>query len=320
MTDETNKAPASPSLADTLFGDDAASGDAASGAKAAGLLAADIVTVSGTVYVVDRARAWPAMVPSRVPALEILRGRATAVGAEDVTRQMLEKLTPLEQSVLRPNDLQPQAEPLREAVIMLWRHKVAIMAKPDKGGEMSRSALDALLTETDAVVNALVAPEGFPPDLAEAFANIRSALARNAASLAQAESDLIRRMTATNLPVVKADVAKMTSMESVVADKDKRPPINKPLAIAAGVIFTIGLAFHGIGYLEKLNAPKPDKALEVIPTGLVQAHTKKGAPAVLMPLTPGAKVNDAVKEEVMKQAEKEGKKVRQLGPGEFIIQ
>lgn len=185
---------------------------------------------------------------------------------------------------------------------------------------MSRSALDGLLNETDAVVKALVVAPGTEVALAEATDAIRAVLSRGAAQLAQAESDLIRRMTQTNLPAIKPDQAKLTSIESA-PKAEEAPKVKGPLRYVAIAVFVAAAIFHAVntfGLFDK--SPPLEKALAEIPSGYVQARTKPGAPLVVLPALNAGKPTEEQKKAVLEQAKKEGKTVKEIAPGAYVVQ
>ena len=305
-------APSNPNLHALLFEENEALGAGQEGVA----LGDSIVTPSGNVFTVDKTRPWPAMVPEEQAGIAILLGRAQCQGLEELTREILKEHGPIEEAAMRGEQLPIDAGALRSALVMRWRQAVALYCMPAPGGQMSKSALDTLLNEADAVMQRLVVPEGVEGPMAESITKIRAHLARDVMVLAKAESELIRRLTNPEIPAV--GVAKKAAAKIITYAADVKREPKKKLPVVFAVCMAIGGLFHGVNFLLGLRDIPPPAMDPAIPAGFT-GHKDSTSGNMVIGRDPSKPYTAAELETLKAEAAKAGKVLRMVGPSEVLL-
>jgi hypothetical protein len=261
----------------------------------------------------DQPATWPGNVPSQAQALEILRGRLTLAMSLPVARKLQEKLTLPEREALQTDEA---GNVLREALVARWRLAAATDLLLTAEGRVDQGALDALLAETDRVLEAARATNGATSELALAIDRTAETLTTEAvefASNVKAASNqpaAVRHGPAPKKAAAPA-AGKMTFQAEEPQQGKKRSQRMQYIALA--VVLLGGAAYHVSGLLSSEQKPgypgAPPYTQVVVNPGsgsLVVQSTRAG------PVTPEQQA-------WLKSLEAKGMQVRQLGKGSYLV-
>jgi hypothetical protein len=277
----------------------------------------------------DGPAAWPANGPSAVEAEQLLRGALdgdldpSALGA--LARQVAAGLSELEREVFKGGTPAVDPAPLRRVAVLRLRVAAALATRPPHGTASDSGAVAELLSELDELLQAVKGLiDGASPELKLQLEPIRNALVREAVDFSEAchevgtaELPLIPAAEASR-PTGRAATAKVLSVHAGV-DEEDRPEEQRrrvmPLVTLA-VLLLLGAGYHAWNYFA--TPPRQEvPTFEGAPPGTMAVQNGK---ANFMVQLPGHKVNAADLETFMQREAKHGNRVREVGPGTWIIE
>jgi hypothetical protein len=258
---------------------------------------------------------WPGNVPSQAQALEILRGRLTLAVSLPGARKLQEKLTHPEREALQAEE---EAHVLRDALVARWRLAAATDLLLTAEGRVDQVALDALLAETDRVLEAARTTNAATPELALAIDRTAETLTTEAvefASNVKAASNKppVDRHAPVHKKAPAPAAGKVTFQAEAPQQEQGKKRSQRMQYIALAVVLLGGGAYHASKMLSSEEqqssypgAP-PHTQVVVNPSSgsLVVQSTRVG------PLTPEQQA-------WLKSLEAKGMQVRPLGTGSYI--
>jgi hypothetical protein len=263
----------------------------------------------------DQPATWPGNVPSQAQALEILRGRLTLAMSLPVARKLQEKLTQPEREALLADG---EGNVLRDALVARWRLAAATDLLLTAEGRVDQVALDALLAETDRVLEATRATNGATPELALAIDRTAETLTTEAvefASNVKAASNqpaAVRHGPAPKKAAAPA-AGKMTFQAEESPQQQGQQRSRRMQYIALAVVLLGASAYHVSNLLksdQKSGYPGAPPFTQVVVNpgsgSLVVQSTRAG------PLTPEQQA-------WLKSLEAKGMRVQQRGTGSYIV-
>jgi hypothetical protein len=271
--------------------------------------------------------AWPANGPGAVEAEQLLRGALdgdldpSALGA--LARQVAAGLSALEREAFTGATPAVDPGPLRRVAVLRLRVAAALAAKPPHGTASDSGAVAELLSELDTLLQAVKALiDGASPELKLQLEPIRNALVREAVDFSEA----CHEVGTAELPLIpaaahltgRAATAKVLSVHAGV-DEEDRPEEQRrrimPLVTLA-VLLLLGAGYHAWNYLA---APPRQEVptFEGAPAGTMAVQNGKSN---FMVQLPGRKVNAADLETFRQREARHGNRVREVGPGTWIIE
>src|SRR5262249_48828564 len=144
---------------------------------------------------------------------------------------------------------------LRNSVLSRWRFKMALKSRPTEGVPINTEALEALLTEADAVLASLQILPETQENVAAAIAAARGALAKEAVDLSEIAASEAHRaaQAAVEEKATKKyeRVARLVSVSSTAARQTVRSKLFW-VVFAAMALFTAG--YHGYQYWQSRQA------------------------------------------------------------------
>ncbi|HEX8440648.1 hypothetical protein, partial [Archangium sp.] len=257
---------------------------------------------------------WPGNVPSQEQALEILRGRLTLAVSLPGARKLQEKLTQPEREALQADGV---ADVLRDALLARWRLAAATDLLLTAEGRVDQAALDALLAETDRVLEAARTSNGATPELALAIDRTAETLTTEAIEFASNVKAASNQPVDRHAPVQKKAAAPAAGKVTFQAE-EPQPPQSKKRSqrmqyIALAVVLLGASAYHVSNLLKSDQKPgypgaPPYTQVVVNPSSgsLVVQSTRAG------PLTPEQQA-------WLKSLEAKGMRVQQRGTGSYLV-
>jgi hypothetical protein len=233
---------------------------------------------------------------------------------------LLGQLSEIESLALYGRPSPVDLTPLRNAILTRWRLAVALELRPPPGTAIDGGALEALLTEVDAVLANIQASADGNEAVSAAIAATRGALARDAVALSEIAADEAHR-AANAAAEAKATkkyqhVARLVSVSSETAKVAVRSKLFWAIAIVS--VLAAG-AYHGYRYL----APRPPPAVSSLPIDLppgVSGFKDDSRGIIVLTVPDRQQLPDAAALQQLKaKAEATGKAFHQIAPGEYIL-
>jgi len=256
---------------------------------------------------------WPGNVPSQAQALDILRGKLTLAVSLPGARKLQEKLTQPEREALQVDGAFPV---LRDALVARWRLAAATDLLLTAEGRVDQVALEALLAETDRVLEAARATNDAPPELALAIDRTAETLTTEAVEFASNVKAASNLPVDRHAPVQKKAAAPAAGKVTFQAEEPEQPGRKKSQRmqyIALAVVLLGGGAYHLTNLLksqeQKPGYPGAPPYTQVVVSpssgSLMIQSTRTG------PITPEQQA-------WLKSLELKGMQVRQLGTGSYL--
>jgi hypothetical protein len=271
--------------------------------------------------------AWPANGPSAVEAEQALRGALTGAAEASplgrVAEQTASGLSPLEHEAFGGGTLPVDAGLIRRVAVLRLRVAMALATRPPKGTASDSPAVAELLSEIDEL---LVSVKGLldqaSPAVKVSLEAIRNALVKEAVDFSEA----CHEVGTSEVPLAPAPLrasgraagARVLSVHAGVDEADRpeeRRRRRAPLMVLL-VVLALGGGYHAWNYYQA--PPKlPPATFEGAPAGTMAVQNGKSYFLVALP---GKQVNAADLESYKRREAKRGNRVREVGPGTWIIE
>jgi hypothetical protein len=270
--------------------------------------------------------AWPATGPSAAEAELALRallaGRPDSSPMRAVTEQTVAGLSGLERDVFS-GGVPLDAELIRHAAVLRLRTAVALATRPAPGTPVDSAAIAELLSEIDGVLHQVKALlDGATPETRAELEAIRNALVKEAVDFSEA----CHEIGTAELPLApaparitgRAAAARVLSSR-VGLDTEDRPEERRRRTapvVTLLVILLLGGAYHAWN-LYTAPPKLPPATYEGAPAGTMAVQSGK---AYFLVALPGQAVSSAEIERYAQQEAKRGNRVREVGPGTWIVE
>jgi hypothetical protein len=271
--------------------------------------------------------AWPATGPSAAEAEQALR-RALAAGSDGtplgvVADRTAAGLSPLERQVFAGGTLEVDAGLIRRAAVLRLRVAVALATRPPKGTVSDSDAVAELLSEIDEVLASVKGLlDQVSPEARISLEAIRNVLVKEAVDFSEA----CHEVGTAELPLAQAAArgggrvaeARVLSVHTGVDDEDRPEEQRRRVlpVVVLLVVLALGGGYHAWNQLAR-PPPQPPRTYEGAPAGTMAVQNGK---AYLLVSLPGQKVSAAELEAYRQREAKRGNRVREIGPGTWIIE
>jgi len=271
--------------------------------------------------------AWPANGPSAVQAEQALRGALTGAPESSplgaVAQRTASGLSPLEHEVFAGGALAVDAGPIRRVAVLRLRVAMALATRPPKGTASDGAAVAELLSEIDQLLGSVKGLlDEASPEARVSLESIRNSLVKEAVDFSEA----CHEVGTTETPLAPAPprtggwaaAARVLSVHAGVDDADRPEERRRRLVpvLLLLVVLALGGGFHAWNYF--LAPPKqPPATFEGAPAGTMAVPNGK---AYFLMALPGKQVNAADLESYRQREAKRGNRVREVGPGTWIIE
>jgi hypothetical protein len=274
---------------------------------------------------VDLAKAWPAGIPQADVVLELLGGlRQVPIGLRKQTDGLLGSLNEFERSALVDGAWPLDPTPMRRALATRWRLEVAFETK-GQATAVDAASTDALFTEIDAALAALVLPPGEHPapvlQAHEAQRGVLSRYAVNLVDLLQKDSELAAKAAAAaaakKYEAARARATTVTFSQEAPKDDAKRA---RALYIILAVTAVLTIGFHAWRLSGNAGVPAVQRSVPGLSSdGFDAVGTQQGA--ITITAKHGGPVDAKTVEEVKKglEAKGQGDQVVQGEDGAVLI-
>jgi hypothetical protein len=262
-------------------------------------------------------RPWPASVPTAEEAIEAFAGHARDSASAPFASQLHGELTPEEMRVLDSGGAGAQA--LRAAQALRLRLMMAQASRPAAGQPIDSAAVEALVSEADALLGVLRAPD---EDCAEAFDATRLALTTQAVDFSEMLQGLLQAEATASVEKAAGVLGhKARPRLFRVLPPEQRAQLHQRLRFNK-----LGVALVALGLLSlfvNLYLAAPPKAanppsLYGLPPGVISAPIgRSGAGLVTSP--DGRPIPAAIVEQARVRAVATGGEVQVLGDKAFVI-
>jgi len=277
-----------------------------------GVGAVDVVPMSLT------ATAWPCNVPSLAQAAQLLTSGSARADKDGANAKLLSSLTEIEMSAVTGKRSSVDLTALRHAVLVRWRLVNALETKPPAGYPIDMPALEGLLNEADGALSKLQVPEAATDAVRAGYASARGSLAKHAVALSEIAAEFAQQAAAE--AVAHKSTKKYQRVARIVAtttDTAKMALRSKVLWAGLAVSLLGAGAFHGYRYVRERNAPNTGPSYSA--AGMHGYKNDSTGVTVLHSVDPTKPVNEAELAKLKAEAAASGKRVHQVGLGEYII-
>ncbi len=258
---------------------------------------------------------WPGNVPSQSQALEILRGRLTLAVSLPGARKLQEKLTHPERDALQEDG---EGLVLRDALVARWRLAAATDLLLTAEGRVDQVALDALLAETDRVLEAARTTNGATPELALAIDRIAETLTTEAVEFAStvkaASNQPVDRHAPAHKKAAAPTAGKVTFQAEEPQQQQGKKRSQRMQYIALAVVLLGGGAYH---VANLLGSEKPKSSYPGAPP-YTQVVVNPSSGSLVVQSTRAGPIT-AEQQAWFKSLEAKGMQVRQLGTGSYLV-
>jgi hypothetical protein len=268
---------------------------------------------------------WPSTGPSAAEAERalgaVLGGAADPSPLGEVAGRVAGGLSSLEREVFTKGAVPVDAGTIRHAAVLRLRVAAALATRPAPGQPVDDAAVAELLTEIDGLLGAVKALlVGASPRVREPLEAIRNALVSEAVDFSEA----CHQAGTAELPLEKARAsgrstgARVLSVHAGVDVEDRPEERRRRLGpvITLLVVLALGGAYHAWNFY---TAPpvQPPATFEGAPAGTMAVQSGK---AYFLVSLPGKPVNAAELETYKQREARRGNRVREVGPGTWIIE
>jgi len=277
-----------------------------------GVGAVDVVPMSLT------GTAWPCNVPSNAQASQLFSADRARADKDGPSGKLWSSLTETETNALMGQQSSLDLTALRHATLVRWRLANALETKPPPGSPVDVAALEQLLNEADAALSKVQVPDAATEAVRAGYASARRALAKEAVALSEVAAEFAQHAAAD--AAARKATKKYQHVARIVATTTNTAKIalrSKVLWAGFAVSLLGAGAFHGYRYLQERNAPKTGPSYSA--AGMHGYKNDSTGVTVLHSVDPTIPVNEAELAKLKAEAEASGKRVHQVGLGEYII-
>lgn len=266
----------------------------------------------GSPTTAGRATVWPPAVPDFAEALRGPEGPGTLRSAAEALR---DDLTPLERSVLRGAGAPVDAELVRRVVSCRFWLAASLALPPAEGARADAATAGRFLAEVDLILAALPrAAPAMPTALGDSLEAMRAALARSAVAFSerlQRLSDATESGAARKAAARRGGSARLLSIGS-------GQPSRLRLSALWVVLALLALASGGLRLHLALRQPAPSGEVEGAPSGTVAVAVTDRFQLLVAP--DGRPLDPDEVKRFAAQAQARGLRVREIAPGQLIVQ
>lgn len=259
---------------------------------------------------------WPGNIPSAPEALSAIREEIVLPEYERVTLALYSALPDSVRASLHATGEDSTAT-LRNAIICCWRLEVAKLRAPSKG-PIDNELIEKMLAEVDEILAGLQTPADSPPEFEKDVGWLRGVLTRSAVDF----SEILQKIDKEQARAAATDALtqKPKSTKTRVLTYQEETSLPAPRAIrtwitALALVSLAAIGFHTWRYYEKqarraaIASPIPGTIRLSDPQATVQVFSAANNQAV----------DPAAVSLFKATAEKQGKTVREIAPGELIV-
>ncbi len=258
---------------------------------------------------------WPGNIPSAPEALSVIREEIVLPEYEKVTTALCLAIPDSVRASLHATGEDSTAT-LRKAIICCWRLEVAKLRAPSKG-PIDNDLIEKMLAEVDEILAGLQTPTDSPHEFEKDVGWLRGVLTRSAVDFSEILQKIDREQA--NAAAADASTQKPKSTKIRLTHQDETslsaPRTIRPWITALALISLATIVFHTWRYYEKqsrqaaIASPIPGTIRLSDPQASVQVFSAADN-----------KLIDPSAISLFKAtAEKQGKTVREIAPGELIV-